>query len=192
MSTTEYELRVLNAPEIVWDTVNIRRPNPNPYVEISAAGQKLHATAVQSRTVTPVWNENLIIQSRDPESMLKVELYHSSTRSGGTRPIGSTKIRIQDLVDLAKLSNEVSLELFDNGVRRATLIIQFKKIDPPIAPAVSQGSRLGVNHAASEISPGTAKARLNQAPSRGMSQAEKFIQQMLSGSSAGNVDTPRR
>lgn len=129
-------------------------------------------------------------QSRDPDSMLKIELYHSSARPGGTRAIGSTKIRIQDLVDLAKLSNgrywcciialvpnwyrnliDVSLELFNNGVRRATLIIQFQKIASPVAPAVSQGSR--VNYAASEsshMSPGTAKARLSQAASKGMSQ----------------------
>ncbi len=50
---------VLNAPEIVWDTGNGRWAKPNPYIEISAAGQKLHTTTVQSRTVTPAWNENI-------------------------------------------------------------------------------------------------------------------------------------
>ena len=67
---------------------------------------------------------------------------------------------------------DVSLELFDNGVRRATLIIQFKKIGPSGAMPVSQGSR--VNYAAPEHSDmpanGTARGQWSQAPRREMSQ----------------------
>ncbi|KJA13608.1 hypothetical protein HYPSUDRAFT_49762 [Hypholoma sublateritium FD-334 SS-4] len=173
-SATRYHFEVVNGSGIVWDTTtSFWKRNPNPYVEILLAGTEVHTTAAQPRTLSPEWDESFTLVSSDPTSMLSIKLWHYSWIPKMSRVIGSTKVRVQDLVDLTGLSKDVSLELFDQGKKVGTVIVRFNE-QSLAPPKTSQGPVSGSSKKTQTAGYSSQDASMNQ--------AERVVRQALARS----------